>query len=41
MGGADDVHSLPPMKNPPHPGALVREDVIKELGLTVTRAAEL
>lgn len=35
------VETLPPMKNPPHPGALVREDVIKELGLTVTRAAEL
>ena len=35
------VDTLPPMKNPPHPGALVREDVIKELGLTVTRAAEL
>ena len=35
------VHTLSPMRNPPHPGALVREDVIKELGLTVTRAAEL
>lgn len=35
------VDTLPPMKNPPHPGTLVREDVIKELGLTVTRAAEL
>lgn len=28
------------MKNPPHPGALVREDVVKALGLTVTKAAE-
>ena len=35
------VDTLPPMKNPPHPGALVREDVLRELGLTVTRAAEL
>lgn len=35
------VHSLPPMKNPPHPGALVREDVINELGLTIAGAAEL
>lgn len=32
---------LPPMKNPPHPGELVREDVLKPLGLTVTKAAEL
>jgi addiction module HigA family antidote len=32
---------LAPMKNPPHPGELVREDVLKPLGLTVTRAAEL
>lgn len=28
------------MKNPPHPGELLREDVIAELGLTVTEAAE-
>ena len=27
------------MKNPPHPGQLVREDCIKPLGLTVTDAA--
>jgi antitoxin HigA-1 len=32
---------LQPMKNPPHPGELVREDVLKPLGLTVTKAAEL
>jgi antitoxin HigA-1 len=32
---------FPPMKNPPHPGELVREDVLKPLGVTVTRAAEL
>ncbi|WP_208440032.1 HigA family addiction module antitoxin [Bartonella raoultii] len=28
------------MKNPPHPGELLREDVIKELGLSVNEAAE-
>jgi addiction module HigA family antidote len=32
---------LGPMKNPPHPGELVREDVVKPLGLTVTRTAAL
>jgi addiction module HigA family antidote len=29
------------MRNPPHPGELIREDVLKELGLTVTKAAAL
>jgi addiction module HigA family antidote len=29
------------MKNPPHPGELVREDVLKPLGLTVTKAADI
>nr|WP_015060451.1 HigA family addiction module antitoxin [Bartonella sp. TT0105]ADN97104.1 virulence associated protein [Bartonella sp. TT0105] len=28
------------MKNPPHPGKLLREDVIKELGLSINEAAE-
>ncbi|NLY65628.1 MAG: HigA family addiction module antidote protein [Alcaligenaceae bacterium] len=28
------------IKNPPHPGELLREDVIVELGLSVTEAAE-
>ncbi len=28
------------MKNPVHPGSLVREDCINELGLTITAAAE-
>ncbi len=28
------------MKNPSHPGELLREDVIKELGLSVNEAAE-
>ncbi len=27
------------MKNPPHPGRVVREECIEPLGLTVTRAA--
>jgi addiction module HigA family antidote len=29
------------MKNPPHPGELIREDIIGALGLTVSRAAEI
>jgi antitoxin HigA-1 len=33
--------SLGPMKSPPHPGELVREDVLRELGLTVTKAAQI
>ena len=28
------------MKNPPHPGRIVRHDCIEPLGLTVTAAAE-
>jgi addiction module HigA family antidote len=28
------------MKNPPHPGELLREDVIAELGLSVAETAE-
>jgi len=28
-----------PMKNPPHPGEIVREECIASLGLTVTEAA--
>ena len=30
-----------PMKNPPHPGRIVRQDCIDALELTVTRTAEL
>jgi addiction module HigA family antidote len=30
-----------PMKNPPHPGDLIRTEIIEELGLTVKRAAEI
>ncbi len=29
-----------PMKNPPHPGRIVRQDCIESLGLTVTEAAK-
>ncbi len=29
-----------PMKNPPHPGEIIRDLYIKPLGLTVTQAAE-
>lgn len=29
------------MKNPPHPGEIIREDIIKELGLTISHAAEI
>lgn len=27
------------MKNPPHPGEIIAEDVLKPLGLSVTEAA--
>ena len=29
------------MKNPPHPGDLIRTELIEDLGLTVRRAAEI
>jgi addiction module HigA family antidote len=29
------------MKNPPHPGEIIREEIIEALGLTVTSAAEI
>ena len=29
------------MKNPPHPGDLIRTEIIEELGLTVKKAAEI
>lgn len=29
------------MKNPPHPGELIRTEIIAALGLSVTRAAEI
>jgi addiction module HigA family antidote len=30
-----------PMKNPPHPGEVVREEVLQPLGLSLTKAAEI
>ena len=30
-----------PMKNPPHPGDLIRTEVIEALGLSVSRAATI
>jgi antitoxin HigA-1 len=30
-----------PMKNPPHPGDLIRTEIIEALGLSVSRAAEM
>jgi len=30
-----------PMKNPPHPGALIQSEVIEALGLSISRAAML
>jgi antitoxin HigA-1 len=30
-----------PMKNPPHPGDLIRTEVVEALGLTVSKAAEI
>ncbi len=29
------------MKNPPHPGEIIREEIIEALGLTVSSAAEI
>jgi addiction module HigA family antidote len=29
-----------PMKNPPHPGRIVRQECLERLGLTVTEAAK-
>src|SRR5438046_689132 len=30
-----------PMKNPPHPGRIVRQDCLEPLGLTVTKGAKV
>lgn len=30
-----------PMKTPPHPGELIRTEIIESLGLSVSRAAEI
>jgi addiction module HigA family antidote len=29
------------MKNPPHPGSLIKTEIIEALGLSVTKAAEI
>lgn len=34
------LEKIKSMKNPPHPGEIIRELCIKPLGLTVTRAAQ-
>jgi addiction module HigA family antidote len=36
----DETVAVGPMKNPPHPGEIIREEVIRPLGLSVTAAAE-
>lgn len=33
--------ALMPMKNPPHPGDLIRTEIIEPLGLSVSNAAEI
>jgi addiction module HigA family antidote len=30
-----------PMKNPPHPGDLIRTEIVEGLGLSVSKAAEI
>src|SRR5580658_2419884 len=34
------THTMP-MKNPPHPGELIKTEVVDALGLNVTKAAEI
>ena len=29
------------IKNPPHPGEIIREDIVKALGLTISKASEI
>lgn len=36
----DSLPAETPMKNPPHPGRIVRQDCIQALGLTIGQAAE-
>ena len=36
----DDTIGVGPMKDPPHAGEIIREEVIRPLGLSVTAAAE-
>jgi addiction module HigA family antidote len=30
-----------PMKNPPHPGEVIREEVLRPFGMSITKAAEI
>jgi addiction module HigA family antidote len=30
-----------PMKDPPHPGEVIREEVLRPFGLSITKAAEI
>ncbi len=30
-----------PMKNPPHPGDLIRTEIVEALGLSISKAAEI
>ena len=34
-----ELATVGPMKDPPHPGEIIREEVIRPLGLSVTAAA--
>ena len=33
--------AIAPMKNPPHPGDLIRTEILEALGLNVSKAAEI
>lgn len=37
---SESIKRVGPMHNPPHPGEILREDVLAPLGLSVTAAAE-
>src|SRR5208283_1802576 len=39
--GLRQLHEEGAMKNPPHPGDLIRTEVIEPLGLSVSKAAEI
>ena len=36
-----EVHELKRMRNPPHPGAFIRTEIVAPHGLSVTAAAEV
>jgi antitoxin HigA-1 len=37
--GGPGSSRIPPMKNPPHPGRIVKQDCVEALGLTITETA--